>query len=259
MTSLTRSQAAITPLPQPSFSDEGALRHLHLGHTPWVQGSIDLDRPDHLVHEYIRRMMAWLLFANLDEVPTLQAMQLGLGAGSLTRCCARTLKMRTCAVELNPQVLLACRQWFKLPAPSARMQVVIGDAQQVLRQAEWQGAVDALQVDLYDHEAAAPVLDTAAFYAQCRAALTDSGCMTVNLFGRRASYQQSVDQLALAFGAQALWAFKPTAEGNAVLLALKTPVARKLARLAAQAEEVQRRWGLPAAQWVRRLQPIQGP
>jgi spermidine synthase len=32
----------------------------------------------------------------------------------------------------------------------------------------WLGTVDALQVDLYDHEAAAPVLDSADFYADCR-------------------------------------------------------------------------------------------
>lgn len=83
--------------------------------------------------------------------------------------------------------------------------------------------------------------------------------MTVNLFGRRASYQQSLDKLSAVFGAQALWAFKPTTEGNAVLLALKTPVARKLSKLSVQAEGIQQRWGLPAAQWVRRLQPIQGP
>ena len=56
--------------------------------------------------------------------------------------------------------------------------------------------VDALQVDLYDHEAAAPVLDSEAFYSDCRTLLTEDGCMTVNLFGRSSSYAQSLEKIA---------------------------------------------------------------
>ena len=48
-----------------------------------------------------------------------------------------------------------------------------------------------LNVDLYDHEAAAPVLDSAAFYAACRGTLAHGGVMTVNLFGRAASFERS--------------------------------------------------------------------
>ena len=54
---------------------------------------------------------------------------------------------------------MACRGWFKLPPDDARLQVVIADAAVEIQRPEWQGMVDALQVDLYDHEAAAPVLD----------------------------------------------------------------------------------------------------
>lgn len=247
------------PLPEVSFSDEGHIRHLHLG-TPWIQGSINLAKPDELVHEYIQRMMAWLLFADAAKVPQMQAMQLGLGAGSLTRFCNRVLKMKTCAVELNPQVLAACQGWFKLPAPTARLQVLLADAAEEIKNPKWWGTVDALQVDLYDHEAAAPVLDDAAFYADCRRLLTDNGCMTVNLFGRSSSFAKSVAKIALAFpstpAAQAIWAFKPTREGNTVVVAHRTPVARKMAVLAARAETIQTRWGLNAPQWVRRLQPV---
>jgi hypothetical protein len=35
--------------------------------------------------------------------------------------------------------------------------VVLADAAQEIKKTEWQGTVDALAVDLYDHEAAAPV------------------------------------------------------------------------------------------------------
>ena len=109
--------------------------------------------------------------------------------------------MKTTAIELNPQVVAACRLWFKLPADDARLSVILGDAAEVAAHAHWRGAVDALQVDLYDHEAAAPVLDSEAFYADCRKLLTEDGCMTVNLFGRSSSYAQSLEKIEAAFGA----------------------------------------------------------
>ena len=98
-------------LPEVNFSDEGPLRHLHLG-TEWIQGSMIMDAPTLLYHEYIQRMMAWLLFVEPDTVTKRQAMQLGLGAGSLTKFCAKEVRMKTVAIELNPQVLVACRGWF---------------------------------------------------------------------------------------------------------------------------------------------------
>lgn len=243
-------------LPEVNFSEEGPIRHLHLG-SEWIQGSMLVDAPHALVHEYIQRMMAWLLFIEPDSVPQRQALQLGLGAGSLTKFCHKELRMKTTAIELNPQVLHACRGWFKLPADNARMQVVLADASTEIRQARWLGAVDALQVDLYDEEAAAPVLDTEAFYRDCRATLTDDGCMTVNLFGRVSSYQKSVDKMSAAFGADAIWAFKSTREGNTVVLAQRTPQRPKRNVLTERAEIIKERWGLPADKWVRVFKPVQ--
>lgn len=241
--------------PEVNFSDEGNIRHLHLG-TIWIQGSMDMDDPNALVHEYIQRMMAWLLFVDADTIPKRQALQLGLGAGSLTKFCAKVLRMKTTAIELNPQVLHACRGWFKLPADNTRLQVILADAAQEIKKPQWWGTVDALQVDLYDHEAAAPVLDSAEFYADCRRLLTLDGCMTVNLFGRSSSYAKSVEKIASAFGREAIWAFKATREGNTVVLAQRTPTRPKRAELAERAEIIQTQWGLPATKWIRGFKPI---
>ena len=243
------------PLPEVNFSDEGPIRHLHLG-SEWVQGSMLMDAPTVLVHEYIQRMMAWLLFVDVPTLPKRQAMQLGLGAASLTKYCHKVLRMKTCAIELNPQVALACRGWFKLAQDNSRMQVILADASVEIQNPAWWGTVDALQVDLYDHEAAAPVLDSEAFYADCRRVLTDDGCMTVNLFGRASSYARSVDKMAAAFGQGAIWAFKATRAGNTVVLAQRTASRPKRAALAANAEIIQTRWGLPAPQWVRVMKPL---
>ena len=241
--------------PEVNFSDDGPIRHLHLG-SEWIQGSMLIEAPTLLVHEYIQRMMAWMLFVEPDTVPKRQALQLGLGAGSLTKFCHKELRMKTTAIEINPQVLAACRGWFKLPQDNTRMQVVLGDAAQQIQLPRWIGAVDALQVDLYDEEAAAPVLDSAAFYADCRQTLTDEGCMTVNLFGRSSSYLKSVEKIAAAFGRDAIWAFKSTREGNTVVLAQRTPSRPKRATLLERAQVIQARWGLPAEQWVRVFKPV---
>jgi spermidine synthase len=241
-------------LPEVNFSDWGDVRYLHLG-TEWVQGSMKLDAPFEIELEYVQRMMAWLLFVDAAGVPKRHAMQLGLGAASLTKFCRKTLRMRTTAIELNPQVVAACRGWFKLPADDGKLQIVVADAAAEIRKPQWLGTVDALQVDLYDHEAAAPVLDSEDFYTDCRALLTDDGCMTVNLFGRSSSYERSLEKISAAFGEEAVWAFKPTREGNTVVVAQRIASRPKRPALADRAQTIQTRWGLPAPKWLRVFKP----
>jgi spermidine synthase len=258
---LSRSQRK-TPvanaLPEVTISEDSEVRFLHLG-TEWIQGSMLLDAPFDIELDYVQRMMAWLLFVAPDTVPQRRAMQLGLGSAAATKFCFKKLRMATTAIEINPQVLAVCRTWFKLPADTARLQVVIADAAEAIRRAEYTGAIDAMQVDLYDHEAAAPVLDSPSFYADCRSALSDEGCMTVNLFGRDASYERSVESIVAAFGADAVWAFKPTREGNAIVLAQRTASRPTRMELLARAEVIQERWGLPAVKWLRIFKPVVSP
>src|SRR5690606_4854781 len=169
----------------------------------------------------------------------------------------KALKMHTTAIEINPLVVNICRSWFKLPPDNESLEVVLGDASMEILKPRWQGAVDALQVDLYDHNAAAPVLDSAEFYADCRNMLTPEGCMTVNLFGRASSYQRSLEKITQAFGPGNVWAFKPTREGNTIVLAqrVSTPLTRD--ELVARAEAVQARWDLPASKWLKVFKQVE--
>ena len=80
--------------------------------------------------------------------------------------------------------------------------------------------------------------------------------MTVNLFGRSSSYRESLQKIAAAFGPGALWAFRPTREGNTIVLALRTPQRPARAVLAERAQTIQTRWGLPAAKWLRVFNPV---
>jgi spermidine synthase len=254
---MARNKKTAIELPEVSVSDDGEVRHLHLG-TPWIQGSMRVAEPFEIELQYVQRMMAWLLFVEPASVTKRHAMQLGLGAGAITKFCYKKLRLCTTAIELNPQVLAVCRQWFKLPPDGPKLRVVLADAAEEIRNPMWQGTVDALAVDLYDHEAAAPVLDSPDFYADCRALLTEDGCMTVNLFGRASSFERSLQSMATAFGEEALWAFKPTREGNTVVLAQRTPSRPKRTELAARAEAIQARWDLPSAKWMRVFKPVVG-
>jgi len=242
-------------LPNVNFFDYGDMRFLHLG-SPAVQGSMKLSKPYDIHLEYQQRMMAWLLFADLDRVHQQHAMQLGLGAASLTKFCHLQLGMQTTAVELNPEVLSTCRLWFNLPQDNAKLRVVLADAAEAVDDAHWRGQVDALQVDLYDQDAERPVCDSEDFYRQCRQLLTDEGCMAVNLFGHAHRVETSLDHMAAAFGPNALWQFKPTHAGNTIVLALKNPRFYNKAQLKLQGQAIQLRWPLEATKWINALSLI---
>jgi spermidine synthase len=243
-------------LPAATIAEQDGLRTLHLGATPWVQGALDLRRPRELVLEYVQRMMAWMLWRERADVARGHAVQLGLGAGAITRFCHQVLRMeRVTAVELNPAVIAACRHGFRLPADDDRLRVIECDA------ADWVGddallqTVQVLNVDLYDHEAAAPVLDSADFYAACRGGVVYAGVMSVNLFGRAASFERSAARIAAAFGSDQVWSLRPTREGNTVVVAARGVEVPGRDELTARAATIERRYGLPARKWLRMVRP----
>ena len=242
--------------PEPAtISESAGVRYLHLG-TPWVQGAMRLARPRALELEYVQRMMAWMLLRPPDRLAAGHAVQLGLGAGAITRYCHGMLRMKTTAVEINPSVIDACRLWFRLPADSSRLEVLQMDAAAFAADPARRESAAVLCVDLYDHEAASPVLDSAAFYRDCAALLAPSGVMSVNLFGRDASFDVSAWRIALAFGADRVVRLAPTKEGNTIVLALKSDTIPDRAELARRAENIETRLALPARKWLRLLRPL---
>ena len=96
------AEAKAAELPEVTVSDDGEVRHLHLG-SPWVQGSMRIDEPFALELEYVQRIMAWLLFADLAQMTKGHAMQLGLGAGAITTFCHNKLRVCTTAIEKKQQ------------------------------------------------------------------------------------------------------------------------------------------------------------
>jgi spermidine synthase len=166
--------------------------------------------------------------------------------------------MPTTVVELNPQVVAVNRAWFHLPA---EVEVIVQEAGRWLRESAPPQSVQLLHVDLYDHEAAAPVLDDEAFYVDCRRVLDDGGVMSVNLFGRDASFERSMAHIAGAFGAEAVWSLQPTREGNTIAVAargLGLPDRDALLQRAAAIEARFGAYGLPARKWLRMMRPWAG-
>jgi spermidine synthase len=251
-----RSRKTAEPeLAPATISEADGVRYLHLG-TPWVQGAMRIRKSLALELEYIQRMMAWLLFRPEADMARGHAVQLGLGAAAITRFCHSTLRMRCTAVELNGSVIDACRLWFHLPADSARFTVLNMDAAEFVADPARIESVQALCVDLYDHDAASPVLDSEAFYRDCRRVLADGGVMTVNLFGRDARFERSAARIAAAFGDAQVLSLRPTREGNTIVVALRDAPLPDRATLAARADEIERRFKLPARKWLRMIRPI---
>lgn len=240
--------------PEVTLSESDGVRYLHLG-SPWVQGAMRTAKPLFVELAYVQRMLAALLWLPTAQLGQGRAVQLGLGAGALTRFTVRALRMPTTVVEINREVVEINARWFHLPREA---EVVVGDAAHWLAQAE-PGSVALLHADLYDEHAAAPVLDDDAFYEACRRVLTQTGgVFSVNLFGRDASFSRSIERVARAFGADQVWSLSPTREGNTVVVAGRGVVVPGREELAERAREIERRFGtlgLPARKWLRMVRP----
>ena len=99
-------------------------------------------------------------------------------------------------------------------------------------------------------------MDSLEFYANCRGTLTDDGVMTVNLFGRDNSYKASVAKMQQTFGVDCVWAFKPTREGNTVVMGFRTKPSVSREVLVQRADAIESRWAegnLPAKKWLKLL------
>lgn len=200
------------------LSEWGGVRYLHFG-SPWIQGAMRVRQPAAPVLEYVRRMCAWLLLME----PPARMLQLGLGAGALTRwALARMPDTEVVVVERSAAVIGAAHAHFKLPHEDPRLTVVRRDAGAYVAQPSTRRGFGVVQVDLYDQDARGPVLDSAAFYAACRRALGAHGVVVMNLFGEHASFAPNRERIAEAFDGRVL-ELPPIAEGNIVLLALAGP------------------------------------
>ncbi|MEX8517784.1 MAG: fused MFS/spermidine synthase [Leptothrix sp. (in: b-proteobacteria)] len=178
-----------------------------------VQSSMRLSAPDELDLDYTRTMMGFLL---LTDTPS-RVLMIGLGGGSLAKYCHRHFpQMAITVVEIDPQVI-ELREQFLIPPDDARLQVVCADGAEFLRQTSerW----DLVMVDGFTYEGQPEELCSAAFYADCHAALNDTGLMVVNLQAESVALE---GRIADAFAGQSL-ALSSERGANLIVFASRAP------------------------------------
>lgn len=232
-------------------SEEAGVRYLHFS-SDWIQGAMRIARPYALELDYTKEMMASLLLRPDPAWPR-RALLIGLGAASLTKFLHRYRPdARLTVVEIEPAVVAAARQHFRLPDEDQRFQVVIGDGADFV--AGSRQKFDLIMVDGFDDKARTGMLDSAPFYANCSALLSDDGLLVTNLLSRSKSVQRSVERLATAFGGRAL-AFPSCDSGNTVAFAAKgDSIDFALSELRATARVLKNETGLNLLATVMRLE-----
>ena len=202
-------------MPSIVISEERGVRYLHFG-SPWVQGAMRISRPNALELEYTREMMLPLCLRGERDWPA-SVLQIGLGSGSITRFLHRHCpQARMTVVEIAPEVVIAAHQFFGLPEESPRFRIEIGDGHEYAMTKK--GRFDFIVVDGFDHKGRSGMLDTAAFYLNCRERLTNRGMMAINLLSRSRGVGPSVARMQQAFGDRVL-VLPPSDPGNTVALA----------------------------------------
>jgi spermidine synthase len=197
------------------ISEEAGVRYLHFG-SEWIQGAMRIARPWNLELEYTREMMASLLLRDDARWPR-KVLLIGLGAASLTKFLYRHYPLaHLTVVEIEPDVVAAARQFFKLPEDTKRINLVIGDGVEYV--ANNDKKFDLILVDGYDEDASSGALDTLLFYQWCRARLSDEGILSVNLLTSNGRLDASLSRIAEAFDDRVL-GFPSCESGNAIALA----------------------------------------
>ena len=232
------------------ISEEAGVRSLHFS-SDWVQGAMRVARPWALELDYTREMMAALLLRPEADWPK-SALLIGLGAGSLAKFLHRHRPAaRIAVVEIEPAVVAAARQYFKLPAEDARFSIVIAEGAEFVANAKkrW----DLILVDGYDENARTGMLDTQPFYTAACARLSDAGLLVTNLLSKRRDFRDSVERLREAFAGRAL-AFPSCDSGNAVAFAAAgEPLSLPLEELKENALALKRDTGLNLLPTVTKL------
>jgi len=194
------------------ISEESGVRTLHFG-SEWVQGAMRIARPWNLELEYTREMMASLLLCDAPR----KVLLIGLGAASLTKFLYRHYPLaHLTVVEIEPDVVSAARQFFKLPEDPKRIHLVIGDGAEYVLGSNRQ--FDLILVDGFDEDAHTGALETLPFYQACRACLSSDGIIAINLLTRSRGFEATTARIAKAFDDRAL-VFPSCESGNAIALA----------------------------------------
>lgn len=235
------------------ISEEAGVRNLHFG-SEWIQGAMRIRQPYTLELAYTREMMACLLLRSEPGWPR-NALLVGLGAGSLAKFIYRHLPgTHITAVEIDARIVPMAHHHFRLPDDNQRLQIVIADAADYIRQTN--PSFDAIFVDGYGPDGHVERLDTLEFYSACRRQLSPQGLLICNLLSLNRGYAASAERIHQAFEHRST-VFPSTDSGNAVAFAATgEAVDVSLEEMRAQALALKKQTGLNLRPTITRLQLV---
>jgi spermidine synthase len=174
--------------------EEDGVRVLQIGGDA-IQSAMRLDSPDAIELDYVRAMMAFLLFHPEPR----DLLMVGLGAGSMARFVhARIPRTRVTVAEINPGVVTVARKYFRFPEEDERLEIVIeGGAAAV---AQRPASCDVLVVDGFVNGRVADSLCTQSFYDAAFAALRPRGVMVANFMADDRRLERHSARIEKTFG-----------------------------------------------------------
>lgn len=168
-------------------------------------------RPGDLLVDYTRTMMATLLFR---PEPARIGM-VGLGGGSQAKFCHRHLPRTRLEVAENNAQVIALRRRFRVPDDDARLQVLLADGADFVR--ERPGRFDILLLDAYDETGIPAALSTQRYYDDCRDALLPGGVLASNLYATDVKGHER--KLQRSFGRERVFVLEEPRQSNRVVFA----------------------------------------
>ncbi len=219
--------------------EEDGVRVLQIGGRA-IQSAMRLDAPDAIELDYVRAMMAFLLFCPKPR----DVLMVGLGGGSMARFVHQRMPAtRLAVVEINPGVVTVARKYFHLPEEDERLEIVISEGAGAV--AGRPGGCDVLVVDGFVNGKVAETLCTRSFYDAAYAALRPRGVMVANFMADDTKLERHCARIERAFG-------RPPAlllaeeQDNLIAFALRDGPSRLAwARLRARARQANALLGLP--------------
>jgi spermidine synthase len=174
--------------------EEDGVRYLHIGGNA-IQSGLRIDEPDRLELDYIRAMMAFLLFCPKPR----DVLMIGLGGGSMARFLHQRMpQTRVSVVEINPEVVQIARKHFHFPEDDERLEVIVDDGAKVVpRRPE---SADVLVVDGFDNGTTAEALCTQPFYDAAFGALREGGVMVANFMADARTLLSCCERIEKSFG-----------------------------------------------------------
>ena len=219
--------------------EEGGVRVLQIGGSA-IQSAMRLDAPDRIELDYVRAMMAFLLFhPNPRDV-----LMVGLGGGSMARFIHQRMpQTRVTVVEINPGVVTVARKYFHFPGEDGRLEIVTGDGAEVVPQRP--ASCDVLVVDGFVNGSPAKDLCTQSFYDSAFAALRPGGVMVANFMSDDKRIEAYCGRIEESFGRNPTLLLAEE-EDNFIAFALRDgPPRIPWAELKARARAAQRLFDLP--------------